>query len=213
MLLKTEEVRETREFFFFSFSDAADNNGAGLEDTVYRYLCPARKAGSIIGKGGEIAKQLRSETRANMRINEALPGCDERVVTIYSTSEETNGIEDDGEFVCPAFDALLKVHDMIVAEEHDNEDDYDDDDDEFSERQTVVTARMLVPSDQIGCLIGKGGQVIQKLRHETNAQIRVINDNLPICALALSHDELLQVNANNSSKKLFSSFSLWMLLV
>uniref|UniRef100_A0A1J3GCM0 KH domain-containing protein n=1 Tax=Noccaea caerulescens TaxID=107243 RepID=A0A1J3GCM0_NOCCA len=170
-----------------------DNNGVGLEDTVYRYLCPARKAGSIIGKGGEIAKQLRSETKANMRINEALPSCDERVVTIYSTSEETNGIEDDGEFVCPAFDALFKVHDMIVAEEHDNEDDYDDDDDEYSEKQTVVTARMLVPSDQIGCLIGKGGQVIQKLRHETNAQIRVINDNLPICALALSHDELLQI--------------------
>lgn len=156
---------------------------------MYRYLCPVRKAGSIIGKGGEIAKQIRSETKANVKINEALPGCDERVVTIYSSSEETNRFEDDEEFVCPAFDALFMVHDMIVVEELDN-DDYDDD--EYSEKQTVA-ARMLVPSDQIGCLIGKGGQVIQKLRSETNAQIRVINDNLPICALALSHDELLQV--------------------
>uniref|UniRef100_A0A0D3D3J9 Uncharacterized protein n=1 Tax=Brassica oleracea var. oleracea TaxID=109376 RepID=A0A0D3D3J9_BRAOL len=34
------------------------------------------------------------------RIKEALPGCDECVVTIYSTSEETNCIGDDGEFVC-----------------------------------------------------------------------------------------------------------------
>lgn len=151
-----------------------------------------RKAGSIIGRGGEIAKQIRSETKANMRINEALPGCDERVVTIYSNSEETNRIEDDEDFVCPAFDALFKVHDMIVAEEFDNDGDYDNGD-EYSERQTV-TVRMLVPSDQIGCLIGKGGQVIQKLRNDTNAQIRVINDNLPICALALSHDELLQVS-------------------
>ncbi|CAN6886345.1 unnamed protein product, partial [Brassica oleracea] len=40
------------------------------------------------------------ETKANMRIKEALPGCDECVVTIYSTSEETNCIGDDGEFVC-----------------------------------------------------------------------------------------------------------------
>jgi len=128
-----------------------------------------------------------------MRVNEALPGCDERVVTIYSNSEETNRIEDDNEdFVCPAFDALFKVHDMIVAQEFDNDDDYDDND-EYSERQTVVTVRMLVPSDQIGCLLGKGGQVIQKLHNDTNAQIRVINDNLPSCALALSHDELLQV--------------------
>ncbi|CAH2045668.1 unnamed protein product, partial [Thlaspi arvense] len=167
-----------------------DNNGVGSENTVYRYLCPVRKAGSIIGKGGEIAKQIRSETKASMRINEALLGCEERVVTIYSTSEETNHGEDDGEFVCPAFDALFKVHDMIVAEEP-GSDEYDDDD-EYSERQTVA-ARMLVPSDQIGCLIGKGGQVIQKLRNETNAQIRVINDNLPLCALAVSHDELLQI--------------------
>ncbi|KAJ0240417.1 hypothetical protein HA466_0220590 [Hirschfeldia incana] len=161
-----------------------DNNGDGSEDTVYRYLCPLRKAGSIIGKGGEIAKQIRSETKANMRINEALPGCDERVVTLYSTSEETNCIGDDEEeFACPAFDALLKVHDMVVAEEVDS-DGYE---------QTVVAARMLVASDQIGCLIGKGGQVIQKLREDTNAQIRVINDNLPLCALALSNDEVLQI--------------------
>ncbi|XP_010502318.1 PREDICTED: KH domain-containing protein At4g18375-like [Camelina sativa] len=173
-----------------------DENGDGFEDTVYRYLCPVRKAGSVIGKGGEIAKQIRFETKANLRVNQALPGCDERVVTIYSTSEETNRIDDDDEdFVCPAFDALFKVHDMIVGQELSN-DDYDYDDDEY---KTVVTARMLVPSDQIGCLIGKGGQVIQNLRNETNAQIRVISDNLPICALALSHDELLQITGNPSA--------------
>ncbi|CAN7079478.1 unnamed protein product [Brassica oleracea var. botrytis] len=160
-----------------------DNNGVGSEDTVYRYLCPVRKAGSIIGKGGEIAKQIRSETKANMRINEAFPGCDERVVTIYSTSEETNCIGDDEEFACPAFDALLKVHNMVVAGEGDT----------YGYDEYTVAARMLVASDQIGCLIGKGGQVIQKLREETNAQIRVINDNLPLCALALSNDELLQI--------------------
>ncbi|KAL1207715.1 KH domain-containing protein [Cardamine amara subsp. amara] len=174
-----------------------DHNVIGSEDTVYRYLCPVKKTGSIIGKGGEIAKQIRSETKSNMRINEALPGCEERVVTIYSTSDELNHFGDDGELVCPALDALFKVHDMVVADiDHDNNDDDDDDDDgnddELGEKQTV-TVRMLVPSDQIGCVIGKGGQVIQNLRNETNAQIRVIKDNLPACALTLSHDELLQI--------------------
>ncbi|KAL1202600.1 KH domain-containing protein [Cardamine amara subsp. amara] len=173
-----------------------DHNVIGSEDTVYRYLCPVKKTGSIIGKGGEIAKQIRSETKSNMRINEALPGCEERVVTIYSTSDELNRFGDDGELVCPALDALFKVHDMVVADiDHDNNDDDDDDDgndDELGEKQTV-TVRMLVPSDQIGCVIGKGGQVIQNLRNETNAQIRVIKDNLPACALTLSHDELLQI--------------------
>ncbi|CAN8312188.1 unnamed protein product [Cochlearia groenlandica] len=167
--------------------DDTDHNVIGSEDTVYRYLCPVKKTGSIIGKGGEIAKQIRSETKSNMRINEALPGCEERVVTIYSTSEELNSFGDDGELVCPALDALFKVHDMIVADT-DNDDDLDD----LSEKP-MVTVRMLVPSDQIGCVIGKGGQVIQNLRNETNAQIRVIKDHLPACALTLSHDELLQI--------------------
>ncbi|KAH0921469.1 hypothetical protein HID58_021487 [Brassica napus] len=167
--------------------DETDRNVIGSEDTVYRYLCPVKKTGSIIGKGGEIAKQIRSETKSNMRINEALPGCEERVVTIYSTSDELNHFGDDGEIVCPALDALFKVHDMIVAEVNEEEDD-----DDLGDKQTV-TVRMLVPSDQIGCVIGKGGQVIQNLRNETNAQIRVIKDNLPACALTLSHDELLQI--------------------
>ncbi|CAH8391582.1 unnamed protein product [Eruca vesicaria subsp. sativa] len=166
--------------------DETDRNVIGSDDTVYRYLCPVKKTGSIIGKGGEIAKQIRSETNSNMRINEAVPGCEERVVTIYSTSDELNHFGDDGELVCPALDALFKVHDMIVA-------DSNDDDDDLGEKQTVITVRMLVPSDQIGCVIGKGGQVIQNLRNETNAQIRVIKDNLPACALTLSHDELLQI--------------------
>ncbi|KAJ4915724.1 RNA-binding KH domain-containing protein [Raphanus sativus] len=171
-----------------NLQDETDRNVIGSEDTVYRYLCPVKKTGSIIGKGGEIAKQIRSETKANMRINEALPGCEERVVTIYSTSDELNHFGDDGEIVCPALDALFKVHDMVVADSNDD----DDDDDDLGEKQTV-TVRMLVPSDQIGCVIGKGGQVIQNLRTETNAQIRVIKDNLPPCALTLSHDELLQI--------------------
>ncbi|XP_024008894.1 KH domain-containing protein HEN4 isoform X1 [Eutrema salsugineum] len=173
--------------------DDTDHNVIGSEDTVYRYLCPVKKTGSIIGKGGEIAKQIRSETKSNMRINEALPGCEERVVTIYSTSEELNHFGEDGELVCPALDALFKVHDMIVTEiDAAAADDDDDEDDDLSEKQTV-TVRMLVPSDQIGCVIGKGGQVIQNLRNETNAQIRVIKDKLPACALTLSHDELLQI--------------------
>ncbi|KAL1198116.1 KH domain-containing protein [Cardamine amara subsp. amara] len=105
------------------------------------YLCLVRKSGSIIGKAGEIAKQIRSETKANMRINEALHGCDERVVVIYSTSEEMNHIEDD----------VFKVHNMIIFKELDNG---DDDDDEYNEKQ-MVTVRMLVPSDLIGCLLGE----------------------------------------------------------
>ncbi|GMJ09291.1 hypothetical protein like AT5G15270 [Hibiscus trionum] len=152
------------------------------EDTVYRYLCPVRKIGSIIGKGGEIVKQLRVDTKSKIRIGETVHGSEERVVTIYSSRDEKNALEDDN-FVSPAQDALFRVHDKVVAE------------DLYGDEESVshkITARLLVPSDQIGCIIGKGGQIVQDIRTETGAQIRFLKDNLPSCAFPT--DELVQIS-------------------
>ncbi|XP_042052843.1 KH domain-containing protein HEN4-like [Salvia splendens] len=164
--------------------DEKEQNSIGMEHTVYRYLCPLRKIGSIIGIGGDIAKQLRSETHAKIRISETIPGCDERVVTIYSTSDETNSYEN-GQ-VSPAQDALFRVHGKVVAEEQPVNGG-------TSEETLQITVRLLVPSDQIGCVIGKGGHIVQNIRNETHAQIRILgSDHLPPCAL--SSDELIQIN-------------------
>ncbi|KAI4346616.1 hypothetical protein L6164_007498 [Bauhinia variegata] len=157
------------------------------EDTVYRYLCPARKIGSVIGRGGEIVKQLRADTKSKIRIGETVLGCEERVITVYSPSDETNSFEDSGNFVSPAQDALFKVHDRVVAEEMHS--------DQENEGGQQVTAKLLVPSDQIGCVIGKGGQIVQSIRSETGAQIRILkDDHLPPCAL--NSDELVQVSGD-----------------
>ncbi|PPD76146.1 hypothetical protein GOBAR_DD26930 [Gossypium barbadense] len=153
------------------------------EDTVYRYLCPVRKIGSIIGRGGEIVKQLRVDTKSKIRIGETVPGSEERVVTIYSSRDETNAVEDGDSFVSPAQDALFRVHDKVVAEDLHG--------DEESEGHPI-TARLLVSSDQIGCIIGKGGQIVQNIRSETGAQIRILKDDLPSCALPT--DELVQIS-------------------
>ncbi|KAL0450534.1 UNVERIFIED_CONTAM: RNA-binding KH domain-containing protein RCF3 [Sesamum latifolium] len=164
----------------------------GPDDTAYRYLCPGKKIGSIIGRGGEIVKQLRVETKAKIRIGESVPGCEERVVTIYSSSEETNDFEGADGRVCPAQDALFKVHDRIVADDAAVEED--------SEDVPQVTVRLLVPSDQIGCIIGKGGQIVQNIRSDTGAQIRIVkDDHLPTCAL--SSDELVQISGDASVVK------------
>lgn len=161
----------------------------GHDDTVYRYLCPAKKIGSIIGRGGEIVKQLRADTRSKIRIGETVPGCDERVVTIYSSSIETNDVDGLEERVCPAQEALFKVHDKIVTDEMASDDD--------REEAGIVTIKLLVPSDQIGCIIGKGGQIVQNIRIETGAQIRILkDDHLPSCAL--SSDELVQISGEGS---------------
>ncbi|PSS35136.1 KH domain-containing protein [Actinidia chinensis var. chinensis] len=182
-----------------SESDYADNGGnkrrnpgddresfsIGREDTVYRYLCPGKKIGSIIGRGGEIVKQLRADSKSKIRIGETVRGCEERVVTIYSSSEETNTFDDTDNLVCPAQDALFRVHDRVVADDLAAGEDL--------EETPQVTAKLLVPSDQIGCVIGKGGQIVQNIRSETGAQIRILkDDHLPACAL--SSDELVQIS-------------------
>ncbi|KAL0917004.1 hypothetical protein M5K25_012043 [Dendrobium thyrsiflorum] len=190
-----------------SRSDYGDNGGSkrrnpgdereayapGPEDTVYRYLCPGRKIGSIIGRGGDIVKQLRADTQAKIRIGETVPGCEERVITIFSSSEESNSLEDTGETVCAAQDALFRVHERLISDE-------DAGDEEVDANAPQVTVRLLVPSDQIGCIIGKGGQIIQGIRSSTGAQIRILkNEYLPSCAI--STDELLQIAGDASIVK------------
>ncbi|KAF7042815.1 hypothetical protein CFC21_052311 [Triticum aestivum] len=178
-------------------SDYAENGGGkrrnpgddtyapGPDDTVYRYLCTSRKIGSIIGRGGEIAKQLRSDTQAKIRIGESVPNCDDRVITIFSSSRETNTIEDTEDKVCAAQDALFRVHEKLATDDGPvNE--------ENEEGLGQLTVRLLVPSDQIGCIIGKGGHIIQGIRSDTGSQIRVLsNEHLPACAT--SGDELLLI--------------------
>nr|CAD1836253.1 unnamed protein product [Ananas comosus var. bracteatus] len=169
-------------------------------DTVYRILCPVKKIGSVLGRGGEIINALRDETRAKIRVADAIPGAEERVIIIFSYSDQgTDGVSSgDNEFKnlkphCAAQDALLKINDRIAADEilhggvvHEKNDSDDS-----------VNARILVPNNQVGCLLGKGGTIIQQLRSETGATIRLLpSEHLPPCSM--SNDELVQISGSPS---------------
>lgn len=162
------------------FGDHLSENSQASE-TVYRILCHSRKIGSVIGKGGGIVKALREETQAKITVADSVPGSEERVIVVYSFSTKNPVTQNtDMELQCAAQDALLKVHDRIVEEESGTGD------------ESVVTARLLVPNNTVGCLLGKNGDVIKRLRSQTGASIRVLPaDQLPVCAL--STDELVQV--------------------
>lgn len=168
-------------------------------DTVYRILCQSKKIGSVIGKGGNIVKALREETQAKITVSDSVPGSDERVIIIFSPSDKqtkrqsgNKGVKvergyDVTEPHCAAQDALLKVHDRIVEEDLGGAEKGDGD-------ETVVGARLLVSNNMVGCLLGRKGDVIQRLRSETGANIRVLPaDHLPACAM--SNDELVQVKS------------------
>ena len=180
------------------FSDQSSESSHASE-TVYRILCQSKKIGSVIGKGGGIVKALREETQAKITVADSVPGSEERVIMVYSPStkkavrnntsdnhEDGVGAEKNVELHCAAQDALLKVHDKIVEE------DIVGGTEDGDGNEIVVFARLLVPNNTVGCLLGKKGDVIQRLRSETGASIRVLPaDQLPACAM--STDELVQV--------------------
>lgn len=186
-----------------------------VADTVYRILCPSKKIGGVIGKGGGIVKALREETQAKITVADSVPGSDERVIIIYSAptknpkehdSNEDPEMEEEQDHMephCPAQDALMKVHERIIEEDLFGGTEFEDDNE-----NTVVTARLLVPNNMVGCLLGKRGDVIQRLRSETGANIRVLPaEHLPTCAM--SSDELVQVIVLVLYHIVFFAFEFW----
>ncbi|KAJ6684373.1 KH DOMAIN CONTAINING RNA BINDING PROTEIN [Salix viminalis] len=190
------------------WSDSHGEEFSGDGDTVYRILCPSRKIGGVIGKGGNIVKALREETQSKITVADSVQGSDERVIIIYSSSDKPprkidgdedlvarNGQQEAFELRCAAQDALLKVHDRIVEEDLFGGMASDDDND-----NNVITARLLVPNNMVGCVLGKRGDVIQRLRSETGANIRVLPaDHLPSCAM--DTDELVQISGKPAVAK------------
>jgi len=174
-------------------------------ETIYRILCPVKKIGSVLGKGGDIVKTLREETKSKIRVADSILGADERVIIIFNYQSHSERADEVAENIssdglgsmkphCPAQDALLKIHDKIVADEF-----HDGVANKESESADDVTARILVQGNQVGCLLGKGGSIIQQLRNDTGAGIRVLpSENLPQCAL--KSDELVQASYICSKK-------------
>lgn len=180
-------------------------------ETVFRIVCPESRVGCVIGKGGSIIKSLRIETGARIMIADAAEGADDRVIFISSfdgdrrngRSSRDNGDADKArgevdqkdskeEFSSPAQEALVKIHSHIV-------DGGDHKGIEEDPSQLIVT-RLLVPNSQVGCLLGKGGRVIEQMREDTKTRIRILpRDQLPLCSLPF--DEILQIVGDASAVK------------
>ncbi|KAJ3692191.1 hypothetical protein LUZ60_012541 [Juncus effusus] len=170
--------------------------GAGLEGgpppgaqitTFYRILCPESKFDDILA---DSISEIQAQTRAWISIHRNLPGDSVRVI---ETSDEAVR-EADGRppQFSPAQDALIMLHRQIV--------DAPDLDEERDSRGKV-TSRMVIPKLHVGCLLGKGGKIIEQMRNETKTHIRVLprDPNTPRC-VSLS-EEVLQVAGDPNSVK------------
>lgn len=56
-----------------------------------------------------------------------------------------------------------------------------------------VTAQLVVPFNQVGCLLGKGGAIVTEMRNATGTSIRIIgNDQVPKCVIS-DNDQVVHV--------------------
>ncbi|XP_072953582.1 KH domain-containing protein HEN4-like [Typha angustifolia] len=142
------------------------------EEVVFRMLCSHDRVGSIIGKGGVIVRALQNETGASIKVVDIVSDSDERVIVI--SARENTELKHS-----PAQDAVLRVHSRLAEAGND--------------KGSAVSARLLVPAQQIGCLLGVGGTIIAEMRKETGASIRIfVKEQVPKCAQA--NDEVVQVS-------------------
>ncbi|GAB4861354.1 hypothetical protein Ancab_036516 [Ancistrocladus abbreviatus] len=180
-------------------SDRDDKGGDEL--IVYRILCPDGLIGSVIGKGGKVINSIRQETRAKIKVVDPFPGAKERVISIYCYVKEKEEVEideecDDKEPLCPAQDALLKVHAAIanaVATIGDSD----------KRRKDKEECNILVPASQSANIIGKSGATIKKLRSKTKANIKVTAKDAsdPTHSCAMEFDNFVQITGESEAVK------------
>ncbi|KAG2299195.1 hypothetical protein Bca4012_010760 [Brassica carinata] len=168
-----------------------------MATTTYRVLCHDAKAGGVIGKSGSIIKSIRQHTGAWINVHELVPGDVERIIEISDNRRR----DPDGRLPAfsPAQEALFSVHDRIleseaqygygVAPPPEDEEDYGG----VRPGGGKVVTRLVVSKVNVGCLLGRGGKIIEQMRIETKTHIRILprETNLPRCVSP--SDEIVQI--------------------
>ncbi|KAJ6738361.1 KH DOMAIN CONTAINING RNA BINDING PROTEIN [Salix koriyanagi] len=141
-------------------------NTSGSE-LIIRLLCPFDKIGRVIGKGGGTIKSIRQVSGARIEVDDTKADQDECIVTVIAT-------EAPDDLKSMAVEAILLLQGKINDEDND-----------------IVGIRLLIPSKVIGCLIGKGGAIVNEIRKRTNADVSISKGDKLKCAD--SNNELVEV--------------------
>ncbi|KAJ3681374.1 hypothetical protein LUZ60_015863 [Juncus effusus] len=151
---------------------------ARSEEMVVRVLCPKDKIGRVIGKSGGTIKHIRQMSGARIDVEDNLKDMDGSLITVVST-EAT----DDSKSA--AVDAVLLLQEKINDED-----------------KNIVEIKLVVPKRIIGCLIGKGGCIINDIRRNTNTEIRISNNKVDNSKRGNnSADETVEVSGEVASVK------------
>lgn len=170
------------------------------EAITVRLLVDQSQISSVVGKGGSNLTEIRQSSRANIKVlpKAELPACalptDELVQVQGGYDEAKQAIL---MITCRVREAVQKqtekklrdsnanessdLPDHLVSSMFDGQDGGDLGGIEAMFHGPVnVEFRLLVPDHRIGGVIGKGGDVIRRVRQETGAKVRVA-DPIPGC--------------------------------
>ncbi|KAJ7968311.1 KH domain-containing protein family [Quillaja saponaria] len=150
------------------------------QEVTFKILCSNDKVGGIIGKGGSIVRALQNETGANISVSASISDCDERLVTVTASENPKSRYSS-------AQKAVVLVFSRSV------ESGIEKGLDAGANKGSPVTARLVVPTNQVGCLLGKGGAIVSEMRKVTRTGITVIgSDQVPKCVL--ENDQVVQIS-------------------
>uniref|UniRef100_A0A7C9A6K6 K Homology domain-containing protein n=1 Tax=Opuntia streptacantha TaxID=393608 RepID=A0A7C9A6K6_OPUST len=159
---------------------ASDPTTQQQQEVVFKILCSNDRVGGVIGRGGSIVKALQERTGATISVGAPIADCNERVVTITSTEDVESAYSPGQRAV-----ALVFSRSIDAAVENGLE--------TGSNKDSSVIARLLVPSNQVGCLLGKGGAIISEMRKASRVGIRILRgDQVPKCAS--EDDEVVEIS-------------------
>lgn len=178
---------------------------ASAESVQFRLLCPASRTGAIIGKGGSVIRHLQSLTGSKIRVIDDIPVPSEERVVLITAPNATK--KDDSSNACdpenpnsdqtkppetaaadkpgeeapppPSSSALVRVLERIVF----GDDAANGDGSELDKGEFEGLCRVLVRGNQVDYLMSQGGMMMQRIRDESGASVRIAStDQIPPCA-------------------------------
>ncbi|KAI3451262.1 hypothetical protein Pfo_007927 [Paulownia fortunei] len=191
---KSEATRQLNNHRSSSARGGASNNNKQHHpdppadgQVAFRLLCHVHTAGGVIGSSGSIIKHLETVTGSKIRFEEGLPNCHERVINIVGEAalekkiSVGGGKEDEMVDVSKAQEGLIRVFERVLEVEG-NAGNNENKDNNKHHSNGFIGCRLLVPTGQIGAVMGKGGKIVHGIRKSSGAKIRVLKEQIPACA-------------------------------
>lgn len=156
-----------------------------FQDVTFKILCSNDRVGGVIGKGGSIVRALQNETGAGISVGASIAECDERLITVTASENPDSRYS-------PAQKAVVLVFSRSI------EAGIEKGIDSGSNKGSTVNARIVVPHNQVGCLLGKGGAIVSEMRKVTGTGIRIIGgEQVPKCVS--ENDQVVQISGELSN--------------